>query len=675
MNEDCLVKPLYPLPNPRQPVYSAGLRLLVVSILVLLSACGILKPVPNELACGEVAGAFLGDWIDYYKRGVSYAQCRDWPKAEADFRAAIAKYDRDQRRAYTDNAYYRYFPNRELGVALYAQGKYDAAIKVLVKALDQFPNAKAEFYLRKARRARFEASGQTVQPPQITVTTPAANTAIAQPQVQVSGAILAPGYAERITLNGRPYRHLLVRQVDGTRVVTEHAAQRVPFTQTVALDGTGHTEVTISVQDLLGQTRTQTLPLVVDQTGPLLLLHEVNRDQYGRLRVRATARDPLAGLSRVRLAGRDKVTDLAGQTEYRIADRLRLEPRRTAPVTLAARDRAGNTTIARLDLDERVQGLEIGLNDDAIPRHTQEARIALNGVAKSDAGLHELRLAERAFASLRGDPQAHFQVFAPLVPGENTVRLTAEDQTGQTETVRRTIAYTLPPQRDLAERLVVGQMPFVCAASAQGCPGQPIAQQLYQHMQARQRFRSIDRTALGELVDTTRLCTKLDPDRNQSARCRNAAEQRLGAEGLVIGKFIERHAPQGYGVELYAQLIDTRTGQVWTATDAYQEYPVPVKPTTLERQTRLLANRIHAAFPLAAGPITGQQGDYWRVAFGRADQVREGMPVRVYRPGPRQAQLCLNSRLSQVNAEFSLVEIEETECEGFEPAQAVVVIR
>jgi tetratricopeptide (TPR) repeat protein len=102
---------------------------------------------------GVTRGLFQGRWYHYYERALSYAEGNFWQEAERDYLKAIELRDADQLRARTYGVHFvNYFPHRELGIALYHQNRFEAAIRELEISLRSHATAKAEYYLDKARK-------------------------------------------------------------------------------------------------------------------------------------------------------------------------------------------------------------------------------------------------------------------------------------------------------------------------------------------------------------------------------------------------------------------------------------------------------------------------------------------------------------------------------------------
>ena len=131
-------------------------RLIIIPILFVFSVLalhGCVSPSTSPVrsagtdvlsANGKGSTFFRHRWWNYYQRGISYADNRQWPQAIADFSAAIDQRDGDQRMARTYGMHFiDYFPSRELGILFFEIGQYEDAREVLERSIASSPSAKA----------------------------------------------------------------------------------------------------------------------------------------------------------------------------------------------------------------------------------------------------------------------------------------------------------------------------------------------------------------------------------------------------------------------------------------------------------------------------------------------------------------------------------------------------
>lgn len=97
---------------------------------------------------------FRGTWWDYYERGLLYSDRELWNSAVENFRDALKGRSQENRFARTYGVnFIEYFPLREMGVALYYNGQYKAAVEALERSFATAPTAKTGYYLNMARAA------------------------------------------------------------------------------------------------------------------------------------------------------------------------------------------------------------------------------------------------------------------------------------------------------------------------------------------------------------------------------------------------------------------------------------------------------------------------------------------------------------------------------------------
>jgi len=128
---------------------------------LLLSGCTILRgPVSNDPNV-----LYHHNWWNYYGRGTNYLHQKSYALAEADFECALglrpgatfpSKVDRWRIVTYGVHVQESYFPNRELGISLYYQGKIKKAIDALEVSLAQEESGRAKHYLNLSRTRLLE---------------------------------------------------------------------------------------------------------------------------------------------------------------------------------------------------------------------------------------------------------------------------------------------------------------------------------------------------------------------------------------------------------------------------------------------------------------------------------------------------------------------------------------
>lgn len=248
--------------KPHTRFWPRWLLTLGLAALLLPGCSGLHREGPvyerDGVKYGVTKGTFRSRWWNYYERGCSYLDGGYYQEAEADFRAALQGRSKDQRwpRTYGLHFIPEYFPNRELGIALYYQEQVEESIGSLETSLDQGFTARAAFYVAEARRTWLEDTGKDATPPTIEITAPGGNKIVGALETTVEGVVRDDTFVEAITVEGRPFDLRL-------------CAAEAPFSLTVPLRP-GQNTITVESKDLTGKTTVAKLRLVSDVDGPLV---------------------------------------------------------------------------------------------------------------------------------------------------------------------------------------------------------------------------------------------------------------------------------------------------------------------------------------------------------------------------------------------------------------------
>lgn len=214
-------------------------------------------------ACVTNSGQpFRGRWWSFYERGQQHLQQGDWTAAESDFRTALKLRGRDQHwaRTYGLHLIPDYFPHRDLGIALFRQGRLDESISELETSLEMTFSGACAYFINEARRERIAGLGVDTTPPVIVVHAPKANDISGALDVAIVATVSDDTYLERITVNGEA----LPLRVSVPQWEVNH---------TVALSA-GSNAIVVEAVDLAGQATRQTIALNADHDGPIISLDE-----------------------------------------------------------------------------------------------------------------------------------------------------------------------------------------------------------------------------------------------------------------------------------------------------------------------------------------------------------------------------------------------------------------
>src|SRR6266850_247012 len=222
-------------------------------------------------------GVFRDTFWDFYERGQKYSEAGAWKPAIQDFRAARAKRDKEDRRARTYGVdFIEYFPVRELGVALYHDGQFKAAVAELEKSLAAYPTAKAAYFYNLARAALLRQAAADPKPPRIKIDAPA-------------DGLLTNALAMEVRGSAESKNQVALVEVNGEAEIIEAAAPTRPFTQVATLVP-GANVIQVRAKDLIGQESLATVKVTVDREGPAVIMDNATR-VGGQIRLEGTVAD------------------------------------------------------------------------------------------------------------------------------------------------------------------------------------------------------------------------------------------------------------------------------------------------------------------------------------------------------------------------------------------------
>lgn len=323
---------------------------------------------------GVVKGAFRHKWWNYYERGLSFMDGGFWRQAEADFRAALSKWAQDEYRARTYGMHFiDYFPHRELGVALFRQDRFEAAIRELETSLSMVKTAKAEFFLDRSREQWLRQHRLDHAPPEIFIETPTDGALTADTFITIRGKATDDAYVKAVSVNSRPVR-------------IDLSASEIRFEMVVPLHS-GENEVEVAATDLTGKRRRAVRRIWCDRSGPVLTLdHKVLPDGDGStLYLDGYATDD-TGIKRISVNGRTLLDAVQGEAAFTRS--IPLEPDRKQAVVVAV-DKVGNETRAVLNASVSRNDIGQGL---AAP-HWLASRDGLPSASGAFSGLLAARVA------------------------------------------------------------------------------------------------------------------------------------------------------------------------------------------------------------------------------------------------------------------------------------------
>jgi Glucodextranase, domain B len=452
----------------------------------------------------ELPRLFAGRWWDYYERGLLYGERGLWHAAIQDFQGALkARSDEDRFARTYGLSFVPYFPLREMGVALYYDAQYTAAVQTLERSLATVPTAKAAYYLNVARAALLRQSGPDPHPPQLTLTAPSDGLLTNLSSVEVQGTAESRNFVAAVAINGEP-------------LLLETAAVRVPFAVQIPL-ALGPNTIEVVARDLIGNETTTVARVVVDREGPTVAIERVEAVAGGHLQVDGVVYDN-SRLGWFQINGRR--IPLSGTVESRFSAEL---PGGGHTILLEAADAVGNLTQARLPLPAAPSQHGARQLPQVVPVRWPAARQAFfptQGPPTIDCGSvrpevqdEEIQLtctvttpaSPLATMKINEEPKtvrqaeaSKLQIFGSRIAlkvGENIITLTAVNLAGQIASKTMKIIRSAAEASLIGFRLSVAVLPFQHTGQVSTLY-QGISQALVAALVDRRRFRIVEQSVL-----------------------------------------------------------------------------------------------------------------------------------------------------------------------------------
>ncbi|MDX8377174.1 MAG: hypothetical protein R8L53_04040, partial [Mariprofundales bacterium] len=268
-----------------------SLCVLYIIILTVLSACSLHQP-------------FRAHWWSYYERGVQQLNKTQpvYDNISNDFIAAIAERNQDARHAKTYGMHFiDYFPQRELGIVYFQQGKNQQAQQYLKASIASWPTSRAYHYLDAVRQKLLQQNNSDAHPP---------NLYFENSLPKVSNAL-------GITLVGNAYddSYVAAVRINGERIWQPHAQLQLHFSHYLPLH-LGDNSIHVQVVDLLGNRSDNIWHIFVDRDAPQLGFDDIQLFNSGKqIRLRGSVLDEQAApILRIN----DKIISLADDGSFSI---------------------------------------------------------------------------------------------------------------------------------------------------------------------------------------------------------------------------------------------------------------------------------------------------------------------------------------------------------------------
>lgn len=600
----------------------------------------------NGVTYGDV-GPFRGRWWNYYERGRSYLDGEYFAEAEADLRTALSKRTNDQRWARTYGLHFvpEYFPNRELGVALFSQGNHAEAIPLLEESYNQTPSARAAYYLELARGELAKNTDQSA--PTITFASDLGQTNRAASSILLRATASDDSYIKAIRIDGAVYPVAV-------------SAPTIEIRERVQL-AAGANAIEVTAIDVTGKETTTAFTWQPDLEGPAISFDGPVTIPGA---ISGVAYDP-ASVDSMTVAG--NAVAITQNADGTANFSFTVDSSSAGPVLFEARDSLGNATRGPVPvttvLNAKFTNPDILLAADT---HTVPYRDNVNAIMRGDEilalqlaqatpneltiecvqdglnyRLDEIVLGFRAYGpdpidsvNIDGIPVEHLipgrreqrisRRIALATEGANSVTITVRDQSGNEVSREVTINRVLTELELINNKLNIAMVGSVWDGTTPDIQEEAdfLTDAVQDALLAQNRFKILDRANIDAIIEEQLLVSALG-DRDSRA----ALGQQIDSEVLVIGKIHKSFD----SIEIILQAIDPMSTRVIGYAD------VAGPKDTIEQLEALaddLALRFRQLFPEVEGTVEETRSNGRLVTdLSQLDGIRQYLKCVVYRKG------------------------------------------
>jgi hypothetical protein len=208
-----------------------------------------------------------------------------------------------------------------------------------------------------------------------------------------------------------------------------------------------------------------------------------------------------------------------------------------------------------------------------------------------------------------------------LSPGDNELVFLAEDARGGRTERRIHIEYIVPRVLTLESRLRVFVIPFQ-PVRCETTLGEYVTQHLVFSLVDQKRFFLVNREELDRTLFEQHLSQTGLVDPKTAVKVGRVAN----AEEALVGSVYEGRK----SVEIFAQMIDTETGEILLEKDVFHE---DKSPDRIRSMTEGLALKFKNAMPMVQGNILKLEGSQIFTDIGTEESLRQGARLVVFREG------------------------------------------
>ncbi len=584
--------------------------------ITMINGCGIKNgPVctQNSIQYGVVNGIFRENPDDYYERGISYIQGGCYHAALDDFKEAIKKEPDDQRMYNTYGMHFlNYFPHRESGMLYYFLKDFDAARKHLKISIEKTPSLKAFYYLDQIRKEMILREQRPASIPEILLHQPENDIWTNQTHLIISGKAKDDQYISSLKIGPKS-------------VFFKGSQQTLEFKEELSFDPGTYT-IDIIATNLMETSKTHTLTIHVDKTGPQITIDHLQKGQT------------LKGW----------VSDDSGEISFFINNQkifrshkkdMPFQCIRNRDLHLKAIDKAGNITemiipqnyhvkhfhkyvaskeslyasdmYPSVNISESHSVIQLELN--TLPEISYQQAIQLKGKVSAHQKIVQLTVDDQ---SILHHPGQIIQInhCVLLKNGENTVKIMASDSSGNAQIKHLKIIYQKPEVYQLHNRLGLSAYPFDLGQDVQGLFSRlffwksvsvtdkhaTFLSYFIQDLQQKKRFQLRLRKKLMQIFknSTEHLVSIQEP------------EKEFPSQLMIQGNIFDSNT----GIEITAMVINVQTSKIITVIDVFD--PESTK-AILNQLADNLSLQLHEQFPIAEGMIKKIHPDGFDVSLSK----------------------------------------------------------
>jgi TolB-like protein len=296
-------------------------------------------------------------------------------------------------------------------------------------------------------------------------------------------------------------------------------------------------------------------------------------------------------------------------------------------------------------------------------------KIYLEGQVRDENKIVDLSLNEKPILHRPGN-LIIFNQFVELSEGQNTLKIKAKDDNGNSAEKLISVVRRTPKALQLGERLSLTVLPFE-QKGAFSEASDSFQDFLINAMVNQNRFRVVERNKLDAILEEQKLSrTKLIDEKTALQLGKLIASQTI-----VAGSIIQTRT----GMEIIARMIDTETSAILASVDVYDE---ATNVRLLNALSEGLAIKFHREFPLLEGLVVDKKGKSIFTDLGQ-DAIKIQRRLIVYRDTPikhpvtgkilgSDNEILGRGRVIQVMPQLSKAEILDDPTNAIKPMDKVI---